>query len=86
MRTFTITPDANHAGIDRIGGFSIEEDAGSTASIVIRKGSVSGQPVFFINLAANETATLVLDKTMPCEGGAYVEEVSGSITGVLFGT
>lgn len=84
MQVQTITPDSNHAGVTRLRGFSFYEDASGTALIIIRKATVSGQILFTIPLTADAGATLVLDDFISAEGGVYVEENSGSITGVLF--
>ena len=84
MIPVTITPASNHSGVERLGGFSFYEDAGNTALIFLRKGSVSGQIIAAIPLAANGGATIQFDIPISSEGGVYVQESSGSITGVLY--
>ena len=81
----TITPDSNHTGVERLRGFSFYEDAGATALVIIREAAVGGQILFTVPLTANAGATLVLPEGIDCEGGTYVQESSGSITGVLLG-
>ena len=78
-----ITPGSNHSGVTRLAGFSFYEDGASTALIHLRKGSVSGQILFSIPLTASAGATLMLPEHIVCEDGVYVQEASGSITGVL---
>ena len=75
---------ANHSSVTRLGGFSFYEDAGNAALIILRKATVSGQIVATVSLAANESATIQFDTPISCEGGVYVQESSGSITGVLY--
>lgn len=79
-----ITPGANHATVVQFDGFSIQEDASAAAVIEFRKAVVGGQVIAYLNLAADETATIVFPKSISAEGGVYVKEVSGSVTGVLF--
>lgn len=83
MYATTITPDSNHATVERLWGFSFREDAAAAAVVNIRRASDTGQILFTVPLAASAGATLVLPEPMSVEGGVYVEEVSGSITGVL---
>jgi len=85
MAVTAITPGSNHAGVDNLEGFSIQEDAGAAAVIELRKAVVGGQVVIYLNLAANETATIQFGNALSFEGGCYVKEVSGSVTGVLWG-
>lgn len=83
----TITPDSAHSGVQRLAGFSIREDSGASAHVRLRRHSVSGQIIWELALAANESASIMFPKneTIHCGGdGCYVEEVSGSVTGVLF--
>ena len=86
MKPFPITPDSNHSGIEDLDGFSIQEDTGGAAKIELRKAVVGGQVIVYLNLAAGETATIIFPKSVPSEGGVYVKEVSGSVTGVLLGS
>lgn len=86
MLTQTITENTTHSNVERCFGFSIEEDSGSTAAIELREGAVGGKVVLYLNLAANETATIVFAKPiyLAFPGGCYVKEASGSIAGVLY--
>lgn len=84
MQPTNITPGSNHSGVTRLGGFSMYEDSTATAVIALRKGSVSGQVIAYIPLTAGQGATLQFDVPISSEGGVYVQEVSGSITGVLY--
>lgn len=84
MNPINITPNSNHADVERLGGFSFYEDASAAALIILRKGSVSGQIIATIPLAADQGATIQFDNPIACEGGVYVQESSGSITGVLY--
>ena len=80
-----ITPDSNHSSVTRLAGFSIYEDTGSaTALIIFRKASVSGQILAVVPLIASGGATIQFDDAISAEGGVYVQESSGSITGVLY--
>ena len=85
MKPTTITPDSNHAGVDVLWGFSIQEDSSAAAVIELRKAAVDGAVVWYLNLAADESASIVFPKPIPTEGGVYVKEVSGSVTGLLLG-
>ena len=75
---------ANHTGVTRFGGFSVYEDASAAAVIIFRKATVSGQILAVLTLAADESATIQFDVPLSAEGGVYVQESSGSITGVLY--
>ena len=86
MAVLDITVNSNHAAIDVLEGFSIQEDAAAAAVVELRKAVVGGQVIVYLNLAASETATIQFPKGIPCEGGVYVKEVSGSVTGVLYGS
>lgn len=79
-----ITPGSNHSDVTRFSGFSIYEDASTAALIIFRKASVSGQILAMVPLAADEGATIQFDIPLSAEGGVYVQESSGSITGVLY--
>ncbi len=86
MLTQTITVNTTHSSVERCFGFSIQEDSSAAAKIELRAGSVSGQIVVFLNLTADETATIVLPKPvhLAFPGGCWVKEVSGSVKGVLY--
>ena len=86
MRPVTITDNSNHSGVEVLRGVAIYEDAGAAAMVWLRKASASGQKLIPVPLAAGEAVFLGLDGTpIPSEGGVYVEVVSGSIDGVLYG-
>ncbi len=81
----TITPDSNHSGLTTLEFVSIYEDAGATAKVNFRKAGASGTIVFTLVFAANECINIEFFRPRTFEGGVYVEEVSGSITGVMDG-
>lgn len=83
-RVQAITPGSNHASVEQLGGFSIEEDSSAAAQVVLRKGSVSGTIFWHLNLTADQSASIMFPRPIATEGGVYVQEVSGSIAGVLF--
>lgn len=85
MNPTAITPDSNHSGVTRLQGFSIKEDAGAAATIELRKAAIGGTVVFYLNLAANESVNAVFPESISFEGGVYVKELTGSVTGVLLG-
>ena len=87
MRSTRITPDVNHPGITLWRGFAVREDAAGTAVINFRLGSVTGDILFPLNLAADEAAAIFFggdDDAIESAAGIFVEEVSGSITGTLY--
>ena len=81
----TVTPDSNHSGVDRLLGFCINEDSGAVAQFRLRKASASGQIIVDLYLTANGNAMIFFPKAVSSEGGVYVQEVSGSVSGVLYG-
>ncbi len=87
IQSVTITGGANHANVSRLTGWSIRESAGTpaAAAVNLRKAAVGGQIVATIELAANGSTTQVVnDGWIACEGGCYVEVVSGTVEGVLY--
>ena len=88
MFPIDITANSNHATVDRLHGFSIRESAGAAASaeVNLRKATAGGQILYVLELAANESATLMLPEAVSAEGGVYVQVVSGTISGVLWGS
>jgi len=84
MNPTTITPDSNHSAVDNFKGYSIYEDAGAPALVIFRKAAVGGQIIWVQALAANGSASVLLPN-IPAEGGVYVQESTGSVTGVLYG-
>lgn len=87
MLAITITADSNHTQIQRFSGFSIRESDGTpaAAAVNIRDSAVGGDILAVLELAANESATINLDDAIPVDTGVYVEVVSGTISGVLYG-
>ena len=85
MKTQTITVNSLHTP-ERVYGFSIQEDSSAAAAVELRAGSATGTIVQYLNLAADQTGTIVLPKAVFWEfpGGCYVKEVSGSVAGVLY--
>lgn len=87
MRAVPVTADANHVSASRLAGWSFRESAGTpaAATVRLRKAAVDGDIVAVIELAANGAATAVFaDDEVSCEGGCYVEAVSGTVEGVLY--
>lgn len=81
-----ITPGANHAQAKRFAGFSIYEDAAGAALIIFRHGTSGGDILGYSQLVANTSETRVFGEHgyVDTPDGVYVEESSGSITGVLY--
>ncbi len=79
-----LTVNSNHSGVTNLIGFSIKEDAGDVATIALRKLNVSGQVICYVNFAAAQSAMIFFPKSVSSEGGVYVQEITGSVTGVLF--
>jgi hypothetical protein len=80
----TITPNSNHSGVTLLKGFNITEDASAAAHVRFRKAAVGGQIIATVKLAADGTAMIIFDEAISSEGGVYVQEVAGSVEGVLF--
>ena len=87
MLTQIITVGTTHSNVERCFGFDIYEDTGTAAAVVeLREGSVTGKVVKYLPLAIGESAFVVFDKPiyLAFPGGCWVQEVSGSVTGVLY--
>ena len=86
VHSVTITPDAAHAGVERFCGFSIRDDAAGACVIQFRAGTVGGQVLAFVALASGESKLVKWsgDDILEAPGGVFVNEVSGSIEGVLY--
>ena len=86
VHAVTITADAAHAGVERFCGFSIRDDSSAACVVQFRATDGSGQILLHLALAADESATLRLpaDSYIEAPGGVYVNEVSGSIEGILY--
>ena len=71
----------------RLCGWSVSEDAGSTAQVVIRDGtSASGNPLVApINCAPNGFGMwFTSGQGIPCSRGLFVDRISGQTTVVLY--
>ncbi len=87
LQPVTIAANTNHTGVTRLGGFSIRESAATAApvSVNLRLATATGQILFPLELAANESAGIVFSGHISAPGGVYVEIVgTGTIEGVLF--
>lgn len=84
-----ITADSAHATVTSLAGIAVRESAGSAAAatVIITKEEGdedgSGQLIIPIELAANESVTLILPGTIECPEGVYVD-VTGEVSGVLY--
>jgi len=79
-----VTVDSNHTTPNALAGYSFEEDAGAAAQIELRVAAVGGAILAHVNFAANESVTVMFDSPLPSNGGVYVKEVSGSVTGEIY--
>jgi hypothetical protein len=81
------TPTVNNQTLRRrLTGFFLVETAGSTASVKFRDGSVTGAIVLWIKLVSGESVGDLGDIGIELTAGSlYVEVVSGSVTGAVFG-
>lgn len=70
--------------VTRFAGFAVREDAGGAAQVNFRHGNVGGQIIWPLDLTANEPAAISFGAHIPLPNGLYIEEVSGSISGVAF--
>ncbi len=87
MKTQTVTVGTNHSAVERCVGFLFADDTGAVASVNLRSGAVGGQIVVGpIEIASGGSEMYVLGKNVFWEmvGGCYVEEVSGSVEGILY--
>lgn len=82
----TITANSNHTAVTRLGGYSIRESAATAAAAAVnlRRGTVAGQIIAVIELAANGSVTDMWPGLVGATGGVYVEVVAGTVEGVLF--
>lgn len=81
-----ITPDSNHDNVTSFYGWSIRESAGTpaVATVNFRHGAVGGQILAVLELAASESATVAFGSFTPTPDGVYVEEVAGTVSGVIY--
>ena len=64
-------------------GFSFAA-AGAALIVNIRDGSVAGEIVMQIKVAANDSKTVTFGDGVPFNNGVYVEVSSGTCTGSIF--
>lgn len=81
-----ISADSNHTGVTRFAGFSVRESAGTAAAAAVnfRRLDATGQILWVLELAANESAGIVFPGNMSAPDGVYVEVVSGTVSGEIF--
>lgn len=83
-----VVADSNHTDVHRLGGFSVREAAGTAAAATVRlrRETVAGQILAVLELAADESATLILpeEEHIATGAGVYVEVVAGTVEGVLY--
>ncbi len=86
LQPVTVTPNTNHATVTRLAGFSVRESAGTPDAAVVnlRHGSATGQVLFALELAGNESAGIDFPGHISAPSGVYVQVVSGTVDGVLF--
>ena len=82
MKSFTITANTLHS-LDYLYGFSVR--ATVAASVNIRETGVAGDILFVLDLATDESATIVLPSPIGAEDGIYVQVATGTVFGVLLG-
>lgn len=84
----TITANANHVGVTRLGGFAVREsavDPGAAATVRFRHETATGQLFFPLELAAGESAGITFQGHISAPGGVYVEVLAGgTVEGVLY--
>ena len=85
VKPVDITPDANHTAVTRFAGFTVRESAGTAAAAAVnfRHGTVSGQILWVLELAANSSDGVVFPGYMSTPDGVYVQAVSGTVSGEL---
>ncbi len=83
----TITANANHGGVTRLSGFSIRESAAvaAVAAVNLRHANSTGQILAVLELAADQSATLLSPAVIHAPNGVYVQVVTGTVSGVLYG-
>jgi len=84
VRPVTIAPGANHVAVEEFWGFTVKEDASAAAEWVFRIVGATDTIVWYLQLSADQSASIMFPKGIRTPGGVYVEEVTGSATGVLF--
>lgn len=85
IKQFDVTANMNDTNVTRFAGFSVRESDGTpaVAAANFRHGSVSGQILAVLELAANESATIALPMA-DTPDGVYFEVVAGTISGVAY--
>ena len=80
----TISADSNHTGVTSFCGFGVRETGSAAAVVNFRIGSVTGDIIAPLALAADESATISYGNTVSTPTGVYVQVVSGAIAGSLY--
>lgn len=85
MKTKVVTLDDDHAEVTILKGWSLT-GGGAAAHVRLRNGTtVAGPIVAEVALAANVSETIVLSGSgIPCPAGVFVEDVAGTMEGVLY--
>lgn len=84
LQPHTITANANHTEVTRLGGYSIRATAAAVV-INLRQATVSGQILATIGIpTSGASETLPLDGYASAPGGVYVESTGGAFVGVLY--
>ncbi len=79
-----LVPDANHVQVEAFQGFTIKEDASAVATLEFRLVIAGGVVVWYLNMLADETVSIMFPEPILSTGGIYVNEATGSVTGTLF--
>lgn len=82
----TITEDA--AVTAKFWGFSVHETAGATVAVEFRDEDASGQILWTLDLAANQSASIVFPRAVYAASGDIHVKVTGdgTLAGVIFDT
>jgi hypothetical protein len=86
---FPITVSGNYGPVPADGGYviiagvSVGETAGSTASITLREGTVTGKVIGRFNFTANGSTSFGELPHVRCQGQLYVVVV-GAISGAIY--
>lgn len=86
MKTKDITLAAAHAEVTMLKGWSVTGGA-AAAHVRLRKGGLITDPIVAeVVVGANESETIVFGhgSAIPCPGGVFVEDVTGTMEGVLY--
>lgn len=88
LKANTLTANSNHTGITRLAGLSVRENASTAAAAAInlRHGSSTGQILLVVELAADESGTIELNREIRTPSGVYLEVVSGTVQAIAYTT